>query len=1408
MDPSIMKLLEEDEDESMHSGADVEAFQAALNRDIGGDVSTSQPSDSDSGKERNHDPNQSISQWQNASQDENTNFRGLESVQQQEQHSSGMDLKQHGSVVENRQQHNDGCPPLQQKQSQDNRPQGSAEQTPKQIPQTAGMLLPGKNPIQTHEPERMLNQDGESQYLKIQKMSNQPAIATEQASNAINRGKQIPFGLLLPALIAQLDKDRAMQLDTLYGKLKKNEIVKDVFVRHMRDIVGDQMLRLAVNQMQAQMSAKQFQLQSQAAARQQQLRIPSVSPGATQFTDPHSFPQLHQKGSNSSADPAQVPASSAPMHGSSFPIKENSAQKSRELERQPGSHGIHVSQIPSSSPSTANQERERPSVPVQGLNKQQQQQLHYPPTSFSMYGSSGTNYHPFSGTNVNPPGASLKPHPHDSQMRQITHHQSMGSTPPGGGGSLSHFTNNSKVQQNSVPWQASVNKDQSSGMSTMAYVKPEPVDQGTEQQNKSHLSTPQGLPAAQVEHGHTIPVTLKDEPLDKQSPRVGFLTPASIMPSNSAPPSTTTQPDPKIPMSSRMPSVTTPAGINARTPPKKPSIGQKKPLETLGSSPPPSNKKQKVSGVAFLDQSIEQLNDVTAVSGVNLREEEEQLFSGSKEDSRASEASRRVVQEEEERLILQKIPLQKKMAEIMAKCGLKSMSNDVERCLSLCVEERLRGILCNLIRLSKQRVDAEKPRHRTIITSDVRQQIMTMSRKAKEEWEKKQAEAEKLRKLNEPEGDNGVDGDKEKDDGRSKTVKVNKEVDDKMRATAANCAARAAVGGDDMLSKWQLMAEQARQKREGGGEAASGRQAGKDVNHKPSSTFGRNMKDNQEAERRDQVAPVGAGAIRKFGRNQVSFNSTPANRGVENMALVSQAGPAYRVRSEITRSTNGHYGVFGLTNNIEASRMKESSVSFSSSSYYSTKKSRILNLDGAGVGIQRGYRAIVAASPPTEDAVIATEPLTKEDLVKYLASGCKPKEKWRIGTEHEKFGFEFGTLRPMKYGQIAELLNSIAERFDWEKVMEHEYIIGLKQGQQSISLEPGGQFELSGAPLETLHQTCAEVNSHLYQVKAVAEEMGIGFLGIGFQPKWGIKDIPVMPKGRYEIMKNYMPKVGTLGLDMMFRTCTVQVNLDFSSEADMIRKFRAGLALQPIATALFANSPFTEGKPNGYLSMRSQIWTDTDNNRAGMLPFVFDDSFGFEQYVDYALDVPMYFVYRKKKYIDCSGMSFRDFLVGKLPCLPGELPTLNDWENHLTTIFPEVRLKRYLEMRGADGGPWRRLCALPAFWVGILYDEVSLQNVLDITADWTAEERQMLRNKVPKTGLKTPFRDGLLGHVAQDVLKLAKDGLERRGYKESGFLNAVAEVVRTGVTPAEKLLEMYDWKWAQSVDPVFEELLY
>ncbi|KAL6626420.1 hypothetical protein ACP70R_030146 [Stipagrostis hirtigluma subsp. patula] len=458
-------------------------------------------------------------------------------------------------------------------------------------------------------------------------------------------------------------------------------------------------------------------------------------------------------------------------------------------------------------------------------------------------------------------------------------------------------------------------------------------------------------------------------------------------------------------------------------------------------------------------------------------------------------------------------------------------------------------------------------------------------------------------------------------------------------------------------------------------------------------------------------------------------------------------------------------------------------------------------------GLRR--RFAVAASPPVEKAVRAdSEPLTKEDLVAYLASGCKPRHDWRIGTEHEKFGFQVETLQPINYGQVRDLLNGIADRFGWHRVTEGNNVIGLKQGLQSISLEAGGQIELSGAPLEILHQTWAEVNSHLYQVKAVGEELGIGFLGLGFQPKWNLSDIPMMPKARYQIMQNYMPTVGSFGLDVMFRTCTVQVNLDFSSEQDMITKLRAGLALQPIATAIFASSPFKEGKLSDFHSLRSHLYTDLDNDRTGMLPFVFENSFGFERYVDYVLDVPMYFVYRNKKHIDCTGMSFRDFMAGKLPQVPGERPTLSDWENHLGTIYPEVRLKRYLEMRGADGGPRGTLCAVPAFWVGLLYDNESLRSITDMIADWTDEEREMLRRKVPVTGLKTPFRGGYVRDLAESVVKLAKDGLQRRGHKEHCFLDEVDEVIATGVTPAVKLANLYETKWQHNIDPVFREFAY
>ncbi|XWS14779.1 hypothetical protein CRYUN_Cryun35bG0037700 [Craigia yunnanensis] len=888
MDPSIVKLLEEDEDESMHSGADVEAFQAALNRDIEGDASTPQQSDTNNAilsQGSNPASSQLLAQWPTMEQDGNTNSQNqqaLQSAVQQQQPSSKTEQKQQGAVVTGGQQQvqkpNDvpqelNRLPPQQKQPQDDRQQGVAEQVSAQVPQTTGILTTERSPI-PHEPERTNNQNSESQYVKLQKMSSQQASGTEQPINSMNRGKQVPFAVLLPTLLPQLDKDRAMQLHTLYSKLKKNEIAKDGFVRHMRDIVGDQMLRLAVNKLQVQISSNQFPLQSQAAAQQNTPRMPSVG-GASQFAGPHSIAQVHQKGPNSPANSSHAPSPAVPMQtNSSYLSIENKTQKSQEMDRQSDSRfGVLGSQIPSSNSTSVNQERDRSSIPVQGINKQQQQHLNFPQTSFAMYGSS--NYHPYSGPTVNTSGSSLKPQPHDSQIRQIAHHQSVGTNPVGGstlsimksgpklerqnsnndpnrlqGASLSHFSSSS------VPWQASSSKELNPGpLSSVTYVKQETVDQGAEQ-HRPHLSATQGLSTALVEQGNAVLTTPKDESLEKQSLRIGFLTP-----------SITTQMDSNVPLGSRNPSVPTPAGVNARTPQKKPSVGQKKPLEALGSPPPLSSKKQKVSG-AFSDQSIEQLNDVTAVSGVNLREEEEQLFSGPKDESRVSEASRRVVQEEEERLILQKTPLQKKLAEIMTKSGLKNISSDVERCLSLCVEERMRGLICNLIRLSKQRVDVEKPRHQTLITSDVRQQIMMMNRNAREEWEKKQAEAEKLRKLNEPDAETAVDADKDKDDSRVKVIKVNKDEDDKMRATAANVAARAAVGGDDMLSKWQLMAEQARQKREGGMDAASGSQAGKDVNRRRLYASGKSTKDTQESEKRGPLSPLASGASRKFGRNQ------------------------------------------------------------------------------------------------------------------------------------------------------------------------------------------------------------------------------------------------------------------------------------------------------------------------------------------------------------------------------------------------------------------------------------------------------------------------------------------------------------------------------------------------------------
>lgn len=442
--------------------------------------------------------------------------------------------------------------------------------------------------------------------------------------------------------------------------------------------------------------------------------------------------------------------------------------------------------------------------------------------------------------------------------------------------------------------------------------------------------------------------------------------------------------------------------------------------------------------------------------------------------------------------------------------------------------------------------------------------------------------------------------------------------------------------------------------------------------------------------------------------------------------------------------------------------------------------------------------------PHAAAAEPATAPLTKEDLVQYIASGCKTRDKWRIGTEHEKLGYVLDAphARP-SYPQISQLLTGIAERYNWDPIVEHGNVIGLLQDGQSVTLEPGGQFELSGAPVETLHQTCAETNSHLYQVKAVCEDLGIGFLGAGFDPKWEYEQCPMMPKERYEIMRDYMPTRGDLGRDMMFRSCTIQVNLDFESEADMVDKFRIGLALQPVATALFANSPFKEGKPTGFLSWRSHVWTDTDPDRCGMLPWVFDPDFGFERYVDYVLDVPMYFIYRNGSYINVAGQSFKDFMAGNIAALPGETPTLKDWEAHLTTVFPEVRLKRFLEMRGADGGPWRLICALPALWVGIMYDEEAQRQAAALIADWTHEERTFLRDEVPRTALKTPFRGGTVQDLAKQVLAISQGGLERRGRQEGKFLKELWEIAESGETQAERLLKLYETEWGRSVEPYY-----
>jgi glutamate--cysteine ligase len=452
---------------------------------------------------------------------------------------------------------------------------------------------------------------------------------------------------------------------------------------------------------------------------------------------------------------------------------------------------------------------------------------------------------------------------------------------------------------------------------------------------------------------------------------------------------------------------------------------------------------------------------------------------------------------------------------------------------------------------------------------------------------------------------------------------------------------------------------------------------------------------------------------------------------------------------------------------------------------------------------------------------IDSRPLTSVDeLTAYIAAGNKPKDQWRIGTEHEKFAFYKDGNRPVPYegsSGIRALLEGMQNLLGWQPIIDEGNIIGLVEptGQGAISLEPGGQFELSGAPLETIHQTCRESNAHLSQVRQIAEPLGIGFLGMGGSPKWSLKDTPRMPKSRYGIMSRYMPKVGSQGLDMMYRTCTIQVNLDFSSEADMRKKMQVGMRLQPLATALFASSPFTEGKPNGFQSWRGNIWRDTDNNRAGVPARVLAPDFGFHDYVEWALDVPMYFVMRDGHYHDATHVTFRQFMNGALKNeIANSEPNMGDWINHLGTLFPDVRLKRFLEMRGADGGPWRRICALPAFWVGLMYDQTALDTADELTKDWTRDDVLAMRDTVPVEGLKAKIHGHTLLDIAREVLPIAKQGLvararkNRDGYDESHFISSIEEVVARGTTLSEELLRAYHTRFDGSVEPMFDEFAY
>ena len=441
---------------------------------------------------------------------------------------------------------------------------------------------------------------------------------------------------------------------------------------------------------------------------------------------------------------------------------------------------------------------------------------------------------------------------------------------------------------------------------------------------------------------------------------------------------------------------------------------------------------------------------------------------------------------------------------------------------------------------------------------------------------------------------------------------------------------------------------------------------------------------------------------------------------------------------------------------------------------------------------------------------------SRDDLTAWLASGGKPPETFQIGVEHEKIPFYTSDLSPVPYeGErgIRALLEGAKARLGWTAIEDGTSLIGLADpaGGGAISLEPGGQFELSGGVQADVHQIGAEIEAHLDCMHAVGDALGGRFMALGFSPKWTLAETPAMPKSRYRIMARYMPKVGARGLDMMYRTATTQANLDFADEADMVAKLRIGLALQPTITALFANSPFTEGRLNGFLSARSEVWRDTDAARTGLLAFAFESGMGFERYVDYALDVPLYFVKRDGVYHDVAGASFRDLLAGRLAALPGVRATISDWANHLSTIFPEVRLKRYLEMRGADVGPPERILALSAFCVGLYYDRSALAAARDLTRMWSFESLQRLRDEVPRLGLSATIDGRLLGDVARDALAIARGGLANRGRRnaagddETRYLEPLERIVAERRTPAEAWIERFEGPWRGLIDPVFAE---